>query len=430
MTDYERTLNWLYTLEAAKGMDFKLERVALALERLGDPQLSFKALHIAGTNGKGSVAAMLHAMLVAGGYRVGLYVSPHLVGFGERIRVGHAEITEDAVVGLTTEIQRAATSRGIDLTFFEFVTVMAFLHFARSGVDVAVVEVGLGGRLDATNVLDPEVAVITTVARDHEQYLGRSIAGIAAEKGGIVKPGRPVVFGKLGRRARSELLRIASERSAPVIERGRDYTVTSDLAPRFEGLGWSLPELSLSLRGLFQRENAGTALATLAAVRSTLPVSEEAIRRGLASVRWPGRFEIVCDEPLTILDGAHNADALKTLIREVSFLRNGGRVHALFAVMRDKDWRSMVNVLAPFCSSVTVTEVLPRRGLDAARPAELFARYCPTDCDPDPISGWRRLLARTTPGDVAVVTGSLFLVGALYPACTLPDSAGLSRIQP
>jgi len=430
MTGYEQTLNWLYTLEAAKGMDFKLERVALALQRLGDPQRSFKALHIAGTNGKGSVAAMLHAILVAGGYRVGLYVSPHLVRFGERIRVGDEEIAESEVVSLTREIQRTATSRGIDLTFFEFVTVMAFLHFARSRVDVAVVEVGLGGRLDATNVLDPEVAVITTVGRDHARYLGRSIAGIAAEKGGIIKPDRSVVLGNLGRHARNAVLRIAKERSAHVVEPGRDYTVTKDLEPCFEGLGWILPQLPLSLRGVFQRENAGTALATLAAVKSVLPVAEEDIRAGLASVRWPGRFEIIGDAPLTLVDGAHNVDALKTLVREITLLGNWRRLHVLFAVMRDKDWRSMVKVLAPVCSSVIVTEVFPKRGLDAGQPAELFAQYCPTDCDPDPASGWRRLLVRTAPEDAILATGSLFLVGALYPVCTLDDSARVPGIQP
>src|SRR5262249_28075613 len=157
--EYTDVLAWLYGLEAARGMDFKLERVALALQSLGNPHTKFKSVHIAGTNGKGSVAAMLHAMISAAGYRVGLYTSPHLVSFTERIRIGAAEIREPEVVTLVHEIRTAATVRGIDLTFFEFVTVMAFLHFAREGVDLAVIEVGLGGRLDATNVVDPDVAV-------------------------------------------------------------------------------------------------------------------------------------------------------------------------------------------------------------------------------------------------------------------------------
>src|SRR5262249_7831046 len=161
----------LYALEAAKGMDFKLERVTLALRHLGNPQARFVAVHVAGTNGKGSVAAMLHAMYSAAGYRVGLYTSPHLVSFTERIRVRGDEISEADVVSLFHEIHTAATVRGIDLTFFEFVTVMAFMHFARAGVAVAIVEVGLGGRLDATNVLEPAIAVITTIGLDHQEFL-------------------------------------------------------------------------------------------------------------------------------------------------------------------------------------------------------------------------------------------------------------------
>src|SRR5262245_61109093 len=167
-TDYADTLAWLYALEAAKGMDFKLERVALALRNLGEPQTRYPSIHIGGTNGKGSVAAMTHAVLGAAGYRCGLYVSPHLVSFSERIRVGPTPISEAEVVELAREIRAAATSKGIDLTFFEFVTVMAFLHFARSAVEVAVIEVGLGGRLDATNVIEPLVAVITSIDLDHE----------------------------------------------------------------------------------------------------------------------------------------------------------------------------------------------------------------------------------------------------------------------
>jgi len=430
MTEYERTLEWLYTLEAAKGMDFKLERVALALEHLGNPHRRFRSLHIAGTNGKGSVAAMLHAVLTAEGYRTGLYVSPHLVRFSERIRVGYHEIAPEDVVGLTREIQRTVSSRGIDLTFFEFVTVMAFLHFAQCGVEVGVIEVGLGGRLDATNVLDPLVSVITTVGHDHADYLGRSITQVATEKAGIVKPSRPVVLGKLGPRARAVVRRVAQERGAPVLEPGRDYTMTAEHTPTFEGGRWRLPELSLSLRGVFQRENAGTALATLAVVDSEIPVTEEAIRSGLAAVRWPGRFEIVRDAPLTILDGAHNVDGIEAVVREIGLLGRERRVHVLFAVMRDKDWRSMVKALGPVCASAIVTEVFPHRGLEAVRPIKVFSQHCSTTCEPDPIAAWERLQARALAGDVLLATGSLFLIGALYPVRDVVATSGISGLRP
>jgi len=272
--------------------------------------------------------------------------------------------------------------------------------------------------------------VLTTIGRDHAQYLGRSIAGVAAEKAGIVKPSRPVVLGRLRPLARTVVCRIAAVRGAPLVEPGRDYTMTTAAEPTFEGVGWTLPQLSLSLRGAFQRENAGTALATLAVARHRIPVTEKGVRAGLASVCWPGRFEIVQNEPLAILDGAHNADGVAAMVREIGLLGGGRRLHVLFAVMRDKDWRSMVRVLGPACASATVTEVFPRRGLKAERPAQLFSRYCPTTCDTDPVSAWERLRACAAPGDVVLATGSLFLIGALYPAREAAERARVAGPQP
>jgi dihydrofolate synthase/folylpolyglutamate synthase len=414
---YEQTLQWLYTLEAAKGMDFKLERVALALDHLGSPQRQFTAVHIAGTNGKGSVAAMIHAVLTAAGYRTGLYISPHLVRFTERVRVGDDEIDPTDIVTLTAEIQRAATSRGIELTFFEFVTVMAFLHFARRGVEIAVVEVGLGGRLDATNVIDPALSIITTIDRDHTQYLGRTLAAIAAEKGGIIKTGRPVVLGHVGRVARTVLRHLAANRGAPAFEAGRDFAITDDATPTFRGLGWTLANLTLALRGSYQRENAATALAAVAVLHDRFPVGEAAIRKGLATVRWPGRLEIVGDAPLVILDGAHNPAGVRRLLTELAPLLGDRDLHVLFAVMRDKPWRAMIDRLGPRCRSVVACEVQPPRGLPAARAARRFARHCPAEVEADPRRALAALRARLTPDDAGLVTGSLFLIGAVYPMC-------------
>jgi dihydrofolate synthase/folylpolyglutamate synthase len=285
MTEYRRTLEWLYALEAAKGMDFKLERVALALHRLGDPHRRFPSLHIAGTNGKGSVAAMLHAVLGAAGYRVGLYTSPHLVELTERIRVGAAEIERAEVVHLTAEIRATATARGIDLTFFEFLTVMAFLHFARGGVDAAVVEVGLGGRLDATNVVDPAVAVITTIGLDHVQWLGDTPAEIAVEKGGIIKARRPVVLGRIEGDAAAVLRRLAAERGARLIAAGSDYRSGCGPGFEFDGLGWHLRNLGLNLRGAHKRDNGARALQAIAVAGARLHGGQAATRSGLAAVR-------------------------------------------------------------------------------------------------------------------------------------------------
>jgi dihydrofolate synthase/folylpolyglutamate synthase len=408
-------------------MDFKLERVSLTLERLGNPQRRFPILHVAGTNGKGSVAAMMHAILSAAGYRAGLYTSPHLIELTERIRSGGADIEPAEVVDLAAEVRGAATARGIDLTFFEILTVMAFLHFARHRVDVAVVEVGLGGRLDATNVVDPAVAVITTIGRDHTEWLGDSPGQIAAEKGGIIKPGRPVVLGRIDGEARDVLVRIAAERNASLLARDSAYRGSADPRFDFDGLGWHLRGLDIALRGEHQRDNAATALAALAAVRDRLPVGEAAIRRGLATVRWPGRLDVIASAPLTVLDGAHNLDGVKALGHELPALLAGRPVHVLFAVMGDKDWRPMVDHLAPRCASAVVTEVLRPRGAPADIVAELFRRHCPTAAESDPVRAWRLIAARARPHEAILATGSLFLVGALYagvlPAPLRPSDA-------
>ncbi|HXQ23972.1 MAG TPA: folylpolyglutamate synthase/dihydrofolate synthase family protein [Candidatus Acidoferrales bacterium] len=413
--EYAEVLAWLYRLETAKGMDFKLERVTLALKNLGDPQTRFAAAHVAGTNGKGSVAAMLHAMFSAAGYRVGLYTSPHLVSFTERVRIGAETITEPEVVDLAREIRTAATVRGIDLTFFEFVTVMAFLHFARRGVDLAVVEVGLGGRLDATNVLDPAVAVITSIGLDHEEFLGNTLASVAAEKAGIIKPGRPVIVGRVPPVARDVIERAASERRADAFWAAQDFLVSDTVPFRFRGLDCEFGDLTLALRGAYQHDNAAVALAALALLRRAFPIGHAAIRRGLAEVRWPGRLDVVQTAPLVVLDGAHNADAVATLRNELPSIVGARPVHLLFGVMRDKQWQPMVEVLGPMVSSATLTTALPPRGAPAALLARAFERYCPVRVVPDPMRALETSLQSIGPDATILATGSLFLVGTIYP---------------
>jgi dihydrofolate synthase / folylpolyglutamate synthase len=415
MSAYAETLAWLYGLDAARGMDFKLERVALALAALGDPQRQYPCLHIAGTNGKGSVAAMLHAMLLAAGRRPGLYTSPHLVRFTERIRLGAEDITENEVVELTREIRTAATVRGIELTFFEFITVLAFLAFARHRVDSAVVEVGLGGRLDATNVVDPEVSIITTIALDHEQYLGDTIESIAAEKGGIIKHGRPVVLGRTPDTATEVLQAIAKQRSAAVIEASRAMRAEGQGSLDISGLGWNLAGVALALRGRFQQDNALTALAAAALVRDRFGIDAAAARTALENVCWPGRLEVVSREPLTVVDGAHNEAGVTTLLQELPEIVGDRPLHLLFAVMRDKRWQPMVDRLGGLVRSATVTTVLPPRGEAPEPVAAAFRRYCSVQVEPDSRRAWTELWRRIPPGEAILVTGSLFLVGSVYP---------------
>jgi dihydrofolate synthase/folylpolyglutamate synthase len=413
--EYAEVLASLYALEAAKGMDFKLERVSLALRNLGNPHHRFASVHIGGTNGKGSVAAMLHAMFSAAGYRVGLYTSPHLVSFTERIRVGSACISQQQVVDLAREVRAAGPVCGIDLTFFELITVMAFLHFARQQVDLAVVEVGLGGRLDATNVLDPEVAVITSIGLDHEEFLGSTIESVAREKAGIVKPARPVVVGYVSEDVEALFAAIAAERAAPLCQAGRHFSIAHSPSFRFTGMGVELEDLSIGLRGSYQKRNAGTAIATALHLRTKFPISEDALRRGLAEVCWPGRLEIAGAQPTVILDGAHNADGIRTLRREISDIVGGRDLHLLFGVMRDKHWHPMVETLGPIIASATLTSVLPPRGESPAVLASAFAPYCPVRVVPKSFDALETVLRELPDAAVLLVTGSLFLIGAVYP---------------
>lgn len=414
MTPYDSALAWLYALEAAKGMDFKLERVELALERLGQPHRRYPSVHIAGTNGKGSVAAMTHAMLSAAGYRVGLYTSPHLVQFTERIRVGDCDIAAAEVAELVTTIRSQVTSRGIDLTFFEFTTVMAFVHFAAEKVDAAVVEVGLGGRLDATNVIDPAVTVVTTIGFDHETYLGHTIPAIASEKGGIIKPGRPVVLGRVAPEAGAVLSAIARDRHSPLYAMGRDFHIERGALPTYSGVRHRWPDLRLSLRGEFQHDNAATALAAIELLAPGFAVPEAAVRQGLATVQWPGRFEVVGTSPLIIFDGAHNPAGTAALIHEAVPLLHGRYVRLIFAAMEDKQWLAMARTLAPLAHEATVTNVLPPRGAAPARLAEVFRPTIPTEIVDDPGLAFRCVSGRAGARDAILVTGSLYLIGAIH----------------
>ena len=411
---YEATLAWLYRLEARAGVDLKLERVRHAAAALGHPERAAPTLHVAGTNGKGSTCAMLAAMLAAAGRRVGLYTSPHLVSFRERITIAGEPIGEAAVVGGVQRIRDVLGAR-FDLTCFEVMTLLAWDAFANAGVDVIVLEVGLGGRLDATNVVTPAVAVVTNVALDHEAFLGSDLAGIAAEKAGIIKPGVPVVSGATGVAAEVVAAR-AAELASPldVLDRDFSLTPTPDDGLVFRSTDGVIAPLRLALAGDHQRANAALAIRALERVPALLP-APAAIAAGLADVRWPGRLQVVCREPLVLLDGAHNAAGVAALLAELRIRATGRRVRVLFGVMRDKGWQSMVRSLADVATEIVVTR--PRQPRSAA-PADVAAVVTgtPVRIQEDPVVAYRELVRRSAPDDVVVVAGSLFLLGDLLPA--------------
>lgn len=411
---YSETIEYLYGLEATRGWDLKLERVRAALDALGNPERRYATVLIAGTNGKGTTAALTHAALHAAGHRVGLYTSPHLVSFTERIRIGRQEISESDVVSGVERIRRIAPPEETGLTFFEVATLLALETFAHSQVDAAVLEVGLGGRLDATNVVEPACSAITTIGLDHQEYLGRTFAEIAREKAGVMRAARPVVLGpRLPAEALDAIHRRAEEVGARVVAaadvRG-EVPLTAVVGARIED------DARVALCLLEELGRAHPALA----------VSAEARAAGFARARWPGRLEVIGTHPRLILDGAHNEESMAALCAELPRLA-GGPARLVFGALSDKPWRELAAALRPHVCEVAVVPIRQRRGVDPAQLATAFSAFCPTRIGSDPHAE----IARFASSDASVpivATGSLFLVGEVY-AGLLAKSGRLSIFE-
>lgn len=405
---YDETLAYLIGLEAIRGWDLKLERMRDALVRLGSPERRYPSVLIAGTNGKGSTAAFTHAALSAEGLRVGLYTSPHLVHFTERIRIGAAEIDRAKVVAGVERIRAAAPPEESGLTFFEVTTLLALLRFAEEEVDVAVLEVGLGGRLDATNAVEPQVSAIVSIGRDHEDYLGTTLGEIAREKAGVMRRGRPVVVGSgIAGEARAAIDAEAERTGARIVE-SRPFET-------------SVPEIALA--GMHMRGNAGVALAVLhelGAAEPRLRASEGAIRRGFASARWPGRLDVVRRSPLVVCDGAHNREAAAALAASLPSLVGDAPVRLIFGALRDKPWREMAAELRPLVGEVALVPVQSPRSATVEDLATAFSGVKTASYE-SAEAALATLLERDGATPI-VVAGSLFLLGEIY--------AGLLRAQP
>lgn len=417
MDEYSEILNWLYGLRGGE-IDLRLDRMDRALGLFDHPQKRFPALHIAGTNGKGSVSAMLHRILSLGGYRTALYTSPHLVSFTERIRIGDREIMPEDVVALAGEIRGQTERANIPLTYFEFVTVMAFVYFARQRVDVGVIEVGLGGRLDATNLVRPIVSTITTISKDHEAYLGSDLVSIAREKAGIVKAGVPVTCGALPAEAAQVIKKIALERGSACYFLNSEYNfaLKNDDHFDYKGIKEDYCELEVALRGRHQRENAAVALSALELASSVVTVNEAVIREGLRSVRWPGRFEVLCDDPTIVLDGAHNGEGAKALADALEDFRRGRRVKFLFASMQDKDWRLILDTLVPAAHEFVFTRVAMERSADPLSLADYVKPKRPCRVVEDSRAALQSLVDNAQADDIVMIAGSLYLLGEIRPA--------------
>lgn len=408
-----------------RGARYGLERMASALESVGHPERGLPIIHVAGTNGKGSVCAMLDAMARAAGLTTGAFTSPHLCRLNERIRVD-GEPLEDARFAGAVEVALGATP---ELTFFETMTVAGFVAMRDAAVDLAIVEVGLGGRLDATNVIEPPlVAVISSIGLDHTRLLGEDVAAIAREKAGILKPGTPVVLGALDVAARRAILEVAQAvESGPIIAvaatpaeadtlAGEGLAVVS-IAARTDRLELSGAVDAVverpALAGPHQRRNAATAAAAIGLLEGPRRVSRAAIEAGIASARWPGRLERVeRDGVVFLLDCAHNLHAAEALAAALDEL--GGPVAQLvFGAMDDKDWREMLALIGPRARTRRYAVPLEElAGRAPASPQEL-ARVLPGEVHASAAAAVEAARAAAAPGDTVLVTGSIFLVGAV-----------------
>jgi dihydrofolate synthase/folylpolyglutamate synthase len=426
---YPEAVEYLYGLQRL-GIKLGLDNIRRLLRALANPERAFRAVHVGGTNGKGSTAALLAAILQAAGLRVGLYTSPHLLDFTERIRVNGEPIGPPAVAELTAEV-RAAVGAAFapapdDLpshpTFFEVTTALALLHFARAGVEWAVVEVGLGGRYDATNVLAPDLTVVTNVAVEHQDLLGDSLEAIAVEKAGIVKSGIPLVTAATGP-ALGVLRRACAERRAPLLHVPAAYTWPRQ-ASLSDGQVFTLkgPEgdrrgLRIGLLGRHQLVNAATAVAAAERLREQgVALPDSAIREGLADARWPGRLQMLGERPRLLVDGAHNPAACRA-VREFLEEDAPSRRLLVFGALKDKDWSQMLEILLPVFAATILCRPPSDRAADPAMllgTARGLCRHVEVVPEVPEALAAARALAR--PEDTILVAGSLFTAGAALAA--------------
>jgi len=410
--NYPDSVRFLYALgNEVKTAKLGLERIGALLEALGNPQQAYRIVHVAGTNGKGSTCAMIEAGLRAAGYRTGLFTSPHLVEPTERISIAGCPVSADVFAGAFAQVHACAETllrqERIDLhpTYFESVTAMALVVFREQGVELAVLEVGLGGRLDATNVVMPELCVITPVDFDHEAFLGKSLESIATEKAGILKRGVPAVFAWQRPEVEGVIEARAAELGVPVVRSSEVEIGGVTLHARGSDFEWAGLRVNCPLPGEHQVENARTAIAAL----KRLGVAPEAVRLGIAQTKWPGRLERVAANPDNILDGAHNPAGARALAAYLDRFYDPSRVWLIYGAMRDKAVEEMAAILFPRARHVIVTAPAQSRALRPETMLEL------ADHDSIKVAADLRaalaLAAGAARNDAIFITGSLFLVG-------------------
>jgi dihydrofolate synthase/folylpolyglutamate synthase len=423
---YKQALEYLYGLQKY-GVKFGLSKTSNILKKMGNPHKGQKYIHIAGTNGKGSVSAMVESVLIRAGYKVGFYSSPHLVSFTERFRINRKEITKKQVALLTEEINGMIDPTEPP-TYFEFATAMALAYFAREKVDFAIMEVGMGGRLDATNIIKPLVSAITNISLEHQSFLGNTLKEIAGEKAGIIKKGVNIITAATQPVVKEVFRKVSEERGAPYYEVGRDVRYRS--AGRkfsYYGLKREIRDINLSLKGPFQHRNATLSLGILELLeKKGVTLDEDTIKRGIEETTWMGRVQVLSERPLVVVDGAHNPGAAKVLAEAIKKDFTYKRLIVVLGIMKDKDMDSIVKEIAPLSDHIICSAPEYYR---AAKPEELYRVVSAYSKKVETIDGLGVAIAKAKamagPDDMILITGSLFTVGealtVIDPERYIPD---------
>jgi dihydrofolate synthase/folylpolyglutamate synthase len=414
--DYSDAISYLFGLQKF-GIKLGLENITNLLHHLGNPHKRLRCIHIAGSNGKGSTGAFLHSILNQHGYTAGFYTSPHLIDFTERIRIKDKEISREKVVSLTRKIRKVCASIPIsNITFFELITAMAFLYFDENQADPVIIEVGMGGRYDATNVISPLMSIITSVSLEHQFYLGNTLLEIAREKAGIMKPRIPVICGVTQPRVKKFIHKRAEHLKSPFYQLGNDVLSrkTAQGTFNFKGIGITIKDIEYGLKGDHQARNASMAIAASQLLKKEDDgITIDKVKLGVKNVVWPGRLETVAEQPKIVLDGAHNPDAWKALKRSIVSSFEYRKLILILGVMEDKDIPKMLKILMPMASEVFFC----RPKMERAAKKEFLQKFI--TFSPQDKVWWyenlsdalKRALKISRTRDMICVTGSLFAVG-------------------
>ncbi|MEX0999308.1 MAG: folylpolyglutamate synthase/dihydrofolate synthase family protein [Thermodesulfobacteriota bacterium] len=391
-----------------------LERIKSLLNALGNPEDKVPGILIAGTNGKGSVAAAIASMLSAQGYKVGLYTSPHLISITERIKIDGVQISSTDLNSILLELKEVAEKSQMELSYFEIITAAAFLYFAREKADFNILEVGLGGRWDATNVITPLVSVITNITLEHTEYLGETIAEIAAEKACIIKPSVPIITAAV-----DEVLDVikqqSSENVSPLLSYSRDFFIRGISTDSFDykGILWDFMNLKSNLKGSYQTKNLALAIAAIEILEKNhhISITEQSIRDGLSNISWEGRFEVIREHPPLILDSAHNPGAAKSLVESIREAYPNTKFTFLLGMLDDKGHLQFLKEICAIAEKLIITKVPSERTADTEQLFMLAQEHIDNvEVIEDYETAYSTVLNSNKP---SCVTGSLYLIGAI-----------------